>query len=79
MVCISNSSTFIDGWVYVGLVGDVNADGIVDIEDIYNIALHYGTMPGQPGYVPNLDINGDGIIDIADIYITALHYGETDP
>jgi hypothetical protein len=75
----TSDNTYIDGWVYVGLVGDVNADGIVDIEDIYNIALHYGTMPGQPSYVPNLDINGDGIIDIEDIYITALHYGETDP
>jgi parallel beta-helix repeat protein len=64
---------------YVGLVGDVNADGIVDIADIYLIALAYGTMPGQPGYNLNLDINSDGIIDIADIYIAALHYGETDP
>jgi hypothetical protein len=72
-------NTFIDGWVFVGLIGDVNADGIVDIADIYLIALAYGTTPGQPGYKPNLDINGDGIIDIADIYITALHYGETDP
>jgi hypothetical protein len=72
-------NTFIDGWVFVSIVGDVNADGIVDIEDIYLIALAYGTMPGQPGYKPNLDINDDGIIDIEDIYITALHYGEIDP
>jgi hypothetical protein len=64
--------------VVVAIVGDVNADGIVDIEDIYLIALHYGTMPGQPDYVPNLDINDDGIIDIADIYIAQLHYGEID-
>jgi hypothetical protein len=68
----------VDGVVTVALVGDVNADGIVDIEDIYLIALAYGTMPGQPGYKPNLDINDDSIIDIADIYIAALHYGETD-
>jgi parallel beta-helix repeat protein len=75
----TTDNELIDGWVYVGLVGDVNVDGIVDIEDIYLIALAYGTMPGQPGYNPNLDINSDDIIDIADIYIAALHYGETDP
>jgi len=63
----------------VTIVGDINADGIVDIEDIYKIALAYGTTPGQAGYDPNLDINADGIIDIEDIYIAALHYGETGP
>jgi hypothetical protein len=69
----------VDGVVTVALVGDVNADGIVDIADIYSIALSYGTTIGTPQYKPNLDINDDGIIDIADIYTTALHYGETDP
>jgi hypothetical protein len=72
-------NTFVDGWIIVAMVGDINVDGIVDIEDIYNIALHYGTMSGQPDYSPNLDINNDGIIDIEDIYTTALHYGEIDP
>jgi parallel beta-helix repeat protein len=71
----TEDNTFINGWVYVGLVGDVNADGIVDIADIYLIELAYGTMPGQPGYKPNLDINSDSIIDIEDIYIASLHYG----
>jgi len=76
--------------VFVGLVGDVNADGIVDIEDIYSIALAYGSVRvgmeywhtppcGICPHSPNLDINCDGIIDIEDIYTTALQYGETDP
>jgi peptide/nickel transport system substrate-binding protein len=69
----------VDGVVTVALVGDVNADGIVDIADIYSIALSYGTTIGTPQYKPNLDINDDGIIDIADIYTAALHYGETSP
>ena len=69
-----NTST--DGWVIIALVGDVNADGIVDIADIYLITLAYGTTPGQPRYNPNYDVNDDNIIDIADIYIAALHYGE---
>jgi peptide/nickel transport system substrate-binding protein len=55
---------------------DVNLDGIVDIADIYIVALAYGATPEQPKYTPNVDINYDGIIDIADIYIAALHYGQ---
>jgi len=72
-------NTLTNGIVTVAFVGDVNADGIVDIEDIYSMALVYGTTPGEPGYKPNLDINYDGIIDIEDIYTAALHYGEKDP
>ena len=85
-------NTRVDGWVFVGLVGDVNADGIVDIEDIYLVSLAYGslynTTDGQYWHPtpcaicphsPNLDINWDVIIDIEDIYVTALHYGEIDP
>ncbi len=79
-----------DGWVYVGLIGDVNADGIVDIEDIYLISLAYGSVPVNGEYMhptpcgacphsPNMDINSDKIVDIEDIYTTALHYGEMDP
>jgi parallel beta-helix repeat protein len=68
-----------DGMVTVALVGDINADGIVDIADIYLIALKYGKLRVDLEYEPNLDINDDGIIDIADIYIAALHYGETNP
>ena len=70
-------NTLEGGWIIVTLVGDVNADGKVDIEDIFNIALCYGTSIGQLGYDPNRDINGDDKIDIEDIYTAALHYGET--
>jgi parallel beta-helix repeat protein len=75
----TTNNNFIDGWVIITLVGDVNADGIVDIEDIYLISLSYGAIIGTPEYKPNLDINDDGIIDIEDVYIAALHYGEIDP
>jgi len=79
-----------DGWVCVALVGDVNADCIVDIEDIYSISLAYGSRPSNGKYwhstpceacphSPNMDINSDKIVDIEDIYTAALHYGETYP
>ena len=73
-----NDNTLTDGWVIVALLGDINADGIVDISDIYLIALAFGAMPPDPNYDPNLDIVYDEIIDIADIYTAAIHFGETD-
>jgi len=85
-------NTKVDGSILVRMTGDVNADGIVDIEDIYGIALAYGsfynTTDGQYWHPtpcdicphsPTRDINDDAIIDIEDIYTTALHYGEMDP
>jgi len=72
-------NTLTDGWVIVALVGDINADGIVDITDIYLIALAFGAMPSDPRYNPNLDIVYDGIVDISDIYTAAIHYGEMNP
>jgi len=55
---------------------DINNDGIVDIEDLYMVALHYGLTSTDPDWDPRCDINNDGIIDIEDLYTVALHYGE---
>lgn len=68
-------NTFTDGWIIISLVGDINADGIVDIEDIYAIALGFEETPNRPRWDPNLDINHDEIIDIEDMYLAALNYG----
>jgi outer membrane protein assembly factor BamB len=86
----ADNTYIFDGVVTIAIVGDVNADGIVDIQDIYLIALAYGAVRTNSEYwhpipcetcphSPNLDINCDGIIDISDIYTASLHYGETDP
>ena len=75
----TSDNTFIDGWVYVGLVGDVNADGYVGIDDIFTIASHFGAEQGTPQYDPNLDINNDGYIGVDDIFTAAQHFGQEDP
>jgi len=77
--CNPTDNIRIEGNFTVALVGDINADGIVDITDIYLIALAFGAMPPDPRYNPNLDIIYDGIIDISDIYTAAIHFGEIDP
>jgi parallel beta-helix repeat protein len=75
----TEDNTFVDGWVYVGLVGDVNTDGYVGIDDIFTIAYHFGAEAGSPTYDPNLDINDDGYIGVDDIFTTATHFGNEDP
>ena len=70
---------FRNGWVYVGLVGDVNLDGYVGIDDIVAVAEHFGTMPGDPNWNSIYDINCDNYVGIDDIVETAEHFGEMDP
>ena len=72
-------NTLIDGWVFVGIVGDVNGNGKVDLEDVLAVAITYGSSVGMPKYKPNLDIDDNGKIDLADYLWTAINYGKTDP
>lgn len=67
------------GTVIVAMVGDVNADGKVDIKDVYKVAQAYGSFPGHPKWNPICDINNDGKVDMKDYYIVCKNYGKVDP
>lgn len=45
---------------------DVNADGIVDVEDLVLVAATIGTTPPD-GTIPNTDVNGDGVVNSDDL------------
>lgn len=71
------------GSVHLGISGDVNADGKVDVKDVYKVALAYGSIQEGPNplgrqWNPNCDINNDGKIDVKDVYIASKHFGETE-
>ncbi|MGB9778478.1 MAG: CARDB domain-containing protein, partial [Candidatus Bathyarchaeales archaeon] len=70
---------FINGIVYVGIPGDINGDGKVDLKDVYAVAKAYGSFPGHPKWNPNCDINNDQKVDLKDYYTTCKNYGKTDP
>lgn len=57
------------------LIGDLNADGRVDIIDIGVVIDNYGRNP-----IPNrnADVNSDGVVNIIDIGMVIDHYGDTD-
>lgn len=61
----------------IGLAGDLNFDGIVDIKDMVLAAMAFGSYPGHPAWNPIADVNSDGTVDIKDLVAIALHFGET--
>ena len=54
-------------------LGDVNLDGVVDVEDLALMALAFGTTEPAPTW---LDINVDGAVDGKDLSIVAGQFGE---
>ncbi len=54
---------YIDGKLDIGIEGDVNGDGTVDVADISAII---STMAGTDSNY-DADVNGDGTVDVADI------------
>ena len=59
---------------------DVNADGIVDVEDLVLVAATIGTTPPD-GTIPNTDVNGDGVVNSDDLalVLAALENTPTAP
>lgn len=68
---------FIDGWIIIAILGDINADGIVNIIDIATVARAYGSKPEDPNWNPNADLDDNGVINILDIAKVAKEYGKT--
>jgi len=64
------------GTVYVGIPGDINGDGTVDIYDAIILSGAFTSKPGDHNWNPNADINGDGIVDIFDAIILSGHFNQ---
>jgi predicted GH43/DUF377 family glycosyl hydrolase len=75
----TTDNTLIDGAVYVGIPGDVDGNRIVNMLDLYKVALVFGATRDNPIYVANCDIEDNGMINMLDLWITAMHFGQTDP
>lgn len=73
----TSDNTFTDGTVKVNIRGDVNGDGVVNIQDLAMVAQAYGAQEGDPNYDIDLDLNGDGWIDMRDLAIVGRNYGNT--
>jgi len=63
-------------WKQSVLYGDINNDGIVNIEDITIIAKAFGSYPGHPRWNAIADIDKNGIINIIDVAKVAMEFGK---
>jgi hypothetical protein len=71
-----------DGWVFVSIPGDINADRKVDLKDVFAVGKAFGTTRQGPNpsgriYSSNCDINDDDKIDLKDYYTTCKNYGKS--
>lgn len=69
-------NSFCDGEIKIRFMGDVNADGYVDLKDLYAIGACYGAHAESPRWNPEYDLDQNKIIDIKDLMLAARNYGK---
>lgn len=67
-------SDFINSSVFIYSKYDMNCDGVVNLQDIISVALHYGET-GEPGWIPE-DVYKNGRVGVFDMVLVAVHWGE---
>lgn len=68
------NNIFIDGNVMIKIVGDINGDGTVNIEDLELWDAAYNSKPGDSNWNPQADINGNGCVDKEDGILIIQNY-----
>jgi len=58
------------------LVGDLDNDGKVGLQDLYEAALAFGSYPGHSRWNPIADINKDNKTNIVDLVLIAKNFGK---
>jgi hypothetical protein len=66
-----------DIYLKTSLVGDINADGVVDILDLSVAGLSFGAFEDEPEYNADADLNVDGVVDMRDFALICRNYGAT--
>lgn len=72
----TSDNNFKGGTVHVGVPGDVNVDGKVDMRDIGHVARRFLMSPSDFLWDPDTDIDGDGKVDMKDVGVTARNFGQ---
>jgi len=58
------------------LLGDLNLDSMVDMQDIGIAACAFGSYPSHPRWNADADINKDDTVNMRDIALIARNFGE---
>ena len=79
----TTNNILVDGTVKIRIVGDINGDGRVNMQDIGIVAASFGSYPGHPRWNPDADITGiqylvpDGVVNMQDVALVARNFGKT--
>ena len=63
-------------WKLSGLHGDINNDGVVNIEDIAIVANAFGSYPEHPRWNETADMDKNGVVNIIDVATVAKEFGK---
>jgi hypothetical protein len=66
----------VNGTVKIKMLGDVNADGTINILDLVKAAMAFGAVPGSPLWDPQADVYPDNRVNIFDLVAIALRFGQ---
>ncbi len=69
-----NANTTMEKMFQIYPPWDVNMDNHVNVLDLINVAMHFGTHEGEEGYDASVDLNNDGEINVLDLIIVAMHW-----
>jgi len=71
----TENNVLVDGLIEIRIMGDVNADGVVNMKDIQMVCMAFGAFPGRSNWNFLADLNMDGRVDLRDIGIVCSNYG----
>jgi hypothetical protein len=58
------------------ILGDLNGDGSVGIDDAVLMANAFGSYPGAANWNSLADLNGDGHVNIIDVILLSMNFGK---
>ena len=70
-------NTLACGPINVRIMGDINGDSKVNLQDVFQVALAFGARPADSKWNSDADINGDGKINLRDFYAVISNFGKT--
>jgi parallel beta-helix repeat protein len=69
-------NNYTEGWIKITIPGDIDGNGIVQLNDLVLLAMHYGSKPPSN---PDTDIDDNGAVGLSDLVALAQHYGQHYP
>jgi len=73
---VANNNYTCSAPVHIGVPGDINNDGTVDMKDVMNAVKAFNSFPGTSRWSPYADIDGNGRVDMRDILTIVINFNK---